>query len=176
MRAGQAGPALRVKDRLGRSSNCSSLLHTAQGQARIELTHALGLTRSRFIEDRAPAALLHQIKAPLKKIEALSIVVRPNQLRRETHALEHHTNDDPASRALEAPAAENALPELPEPRSVQSSDQMLFRQTLEDAIHGPQHQDETRNEPTRPRNWGICRSRHLLHDQPPPALADRMSH
>src|SRR5262249_7393776 len=33
---------------------------------------ALGLTRSRFIEDRAPAALLHQISSPLKKIEASS--------------------------------------------------------------------------------------------------------
>ena len=70
---GQAGPALGVKDRLSRSSNCSSLLHTPKGQARIELTDALGLTRSRFIEDRAPAALLHQIKDPLKKIEASSI-------------------------------------------------------------------------------------------------------
>jgi len=32
MRAGQAGPALGVKDRLGRSSNCSSLLHTPKGR------------------------------------------------------------------------------------------------------------------------------------------------
>jgi hypothetical protein len=40
---------------------------------RIELTDALDLTTSRFIEDRAPAALLHQIKATLKKIEASSI-------------------------------------------------------------------------------------------------------
>jgi hypothetical protein len=38
-----------------------------------ELTDALGLTRSRFIEDRAPAALLSQISATLKKIEASSI-------------------------------------------------------------------------------------------------------
>ena len=73
MRAGQAGPALGVKDRLGRSSNCSSFFSHAQGQARIKLTDALGLPRSRFIEDRAPAALLHQISSPLKKIGASSI-------------------------------------------------------------------------------------------------------
>jgi uncharacterized protein GlcG (DUF336 family) len=42
-------------------------------KTRIELTVALGLTRSSFIEDRAPAALLHQIKGPLKKIEASSV-------------------------------------------------------------------------------------------------------
>src|SRR5215831_12357658 len=73
MRAGQADLALGVKDRLGRSSNSPEFTSHPQGQARIELTDALGLTRSRFIEDRAPAALLHQIKAPLKKIEASSI-------------------------------------------------------------------------------------------------------
>jgi hypothetical protein len=73
MRAGQAGSALGVKGRLGRSSNCSSLLHTPKGQARIELTDALGLTRSSFIEERAPAALLHQIRSALEKIEASSI-------------------------------------------------------------------------------------------------------
>jgi len=32
MRAGQAGLALGVKGRLGRSSNCSSLLHTPKGR------------------------------------------------------------------------------------------------------------------------------------------------
>ena len=73
MRAGQAGPALGLRDRLGRSSNCSSLLHTAQGQARIKLTDALGLTSSGFIADLAPAALLPQISSALKKIEASSI-------------------------------------------------------------------------------------------------------
>ena len=43
-----------------------------QGQARIELTDPLGLTRSSFIEDRAPVALLHQINDALRKIEASS--------------------------------------------------------------------------------------------------------
>jgi len=32
MRAGQAGPALGVKGRLGRSSNCSSFLPTPKGR------------------------------------------------------------------------------------------------------------------------------------------------
>ena len=62
MRVGQAGPALGVKDRLGRSSNCSSLLPMPKGRARIELTDALGLTRSSFIEDRAPAAFCTKSK------------------------------------------------------------------------------------------------------------------
>jgi hypothetical protein len=81
MRAGQADLALGVKDRLGRSSNSPEFTSHAQGQARIELTDALGLTRSRFIEDRAPAALLHQIKAPLKKIEASSTSMRRMQVK-----------------------------------------------------------------------------------------------
>jgi hypothetical protein len=45
-----------------------------QGQARIKLTVALDLSiRSSFIADLAPAALLPQISAALKKIEASSI-------------------------------------------------------------------------------------------------------
>jgi hypothetical protein len=59
-------------DGLGRSSKLFEFTSHAQGQARIELTDALGLTRSRFIEDRARAALLQQINDPLKKIEASS--------------------------------------------------------------------------------------------------------
>jgi hypothetical protein len=54
MRVSPVGLALGVKGRLDRSSNCWSLLHRPKG---IELTDALGLTRGRFIEDRAPAAL-----------------------------------------------------------------------------------------------------------------------
>jgi hypothetical protein len=42
------------------------------GQATDQLTDVLGLTRSGFIEDLAPAALLPQISAALKKIEASS--------------------------------------------------------------------------------------------------------
>ena len=46
----------------------------AQGQARTTLTDALELLiRSNSTEDRAPAALLHQISSALKKIEAASI-------------------------------------------------------------------------------------------------------
>ncbi len=67
MRAGQAGPAL-GKGRLGRSSN------SPEGQARITLTDALDLLiGSSCSEDLAPAALLHQIRVPLKKIEAAAI-------------------------------------------------------------------------------------------------------
>ena len=71
MRAGHAGPALGVKGRLGRSSNCSSLLHISPGQSRITLTDALNLSiGSSCSEDLAPAAVFHQITGALKKIEA----------------------------------------------------------------------------------------------------------
>ena len=70
MRAGQAGPAPGV-GRLGRSSNSPEFISHAQGQARITLTDALDLLiGSSCSEDLGPAALLHQIKVPLKKIEA----------------------------------------------------------------------------------------------------------
>ena len=71
MRAGQAGPALGVKGRLGRSSNSPEFSSHAQGQARIKLTGARDLsTRSSWSVDLAPTHVLHRIRTALNKIQA----------------------------------------------------------------------------------------------------------